>query len=72
LLGALPARPPVAGDRVASVLWRFEAWLSKYVSNKGMSHMESVLSAQTIEKGRLLLGKMLSAGKVRVLEGNMP
>ena len=28
-LEALRALPPVAGDRVASVLWRFVAWLSK-------------------------------------------
>jgi hypothetical protein len=53
--------PVVRDDRVASVLWRLIAWLSKYVSKQGRLQIESVSSAHTIEKGWLWLGKMLFA-----------
>ena len=70
---ALRALLSVAGDDdVALVLWRLLLKLSKKVSMEGRSQIESVLSAHTMEKGRLLLGRRVSAGKVRVMEGVMP
>ena len=49
-LEALRALLLVAGDRVASAVWRLLAKLFKEVSKRGRSQMESVSSAQTIEK----------------------
>jgi hypothetical protein len=46
--------------------------LSTLVSKQGRSQIESVSSAHTIERADILLGKMLLAGNMSVMEGRMP